>query len=448
VKKLILVFPSLIALAISVAAQTAASPAPAAPALAPAAAAGWVSETERPRYESLRRGGVEALYNLDYEKAQKDFKEIARLYPNHPAGPQLLAARVWIKTLYESRRLQSSLYSSESFYSSGDDKVDPKVIAEFRNLTREAKRLAEVRLKQNPKDVETLYWLGAIEGLKASFEEAVERRHFAALRDGNDSVDHHREVLRLDPNSIDAGITVGLYEYVVGSLPLPIKVVAGITGFRGSKKKGLELIERVAREGNWAHDDARTLLIVLYTREKRYADALVYARELSAKYPRNYLYRLEAADALVSQAEVERTKKNTAGAARAEREAFAIFDDLLHDRSVRDTVSRALDLVHFKYGEVLLTAGEGERAAKEFLAATKADHAEPALVTMAHLYAARAFDLAGKRDDALAQYREVLTRPDIYAAHDEAKKGLREPYKMEIASSGAVSLECGDLSPL
>ena len=43
---------------------------------------------------------------------------------------------------------------------------------------------------------------------------------------------------------------------------------------------------------------------------------------------------------------------------------------------------------------------------------------------MAHLYAARAYDLAGKRDAALSEYREVLTRPDIYAAHEEAKKGL------------------------
>ncbi|HEY6231304.1 MAG TPA: hypothetical protein VIW64_08565, partial [Pyrinomonadaceae bacterium] len=78
----------------------------------------------------------------------------------------------------------------------------------------------------------------------------------------------------------------------------------------------------------------------------------------------------------------------------------------------------------------------GERAAKEFLAATRVEHAEPALVTMAHLYAARAFDLAGKREDALSQYREVLTRPDIYAAHEEAKKGLRQPFKNEIASTG------------
>ena len=390
---------------------------------------GSMTETERARFDSLRRSGVEALYNLDYDKAQKDFKEMIRLYPNHPAGPQLMAARVWIKTLYESRRLQSSLYSSESFYSSGDDKVDPKVVAEFRSLTRESKRMSETRLKKDPKDIEALYWLGATQGLKASFEEAVERRHFAALKDGNDSVDHHRDVLKLDPNYIDVGITIGLYEYVVGSLPLPIKVVAGITGFRGSKKKGLAWVERVAKEGTWAHDDAKTLLIILYTREKRYQDVLANARELTAKYPRNYLYRLEAAGALVAQAEIERKAKNIDAAVKAEREAFATFDELLRDRSVRETVSRVLDLVHFKYGEVLLKAGEGERAAKEFLAATKAERAEQALVTMAHLYAARAYDLAGKRTDALSQYREVLTRPDIYAAHDEAKKGLKEAFR-------------------
>lgn len=403
-------------------------------ALAQTSPGAWVSDSQREQFDSLRRSGVEALYNLDYDKAQKDFKEIGRLFPDHAAGPQLEAARVWIKALYETRRLQSSLYSSETFYSSGDDKVDPKIVGEFRNLTREAKRRSEMRLKQSPKDVEALYWLGATEGLKASFEEAVERRHFAALRDGSDSVDHHREVLKLDPKFIDVGITVGLYEYVVGSLPLPIKVVAGVTGFRGSKKRGLAMIEQVAKEGNWARDDARTLLIVLYTREKRFADALAHARELTAKYPRNYLYRLEAAGALVAQAEVERRAKNTEAAVKAEREAFAIFDDLLRDRSVRETVSHVLDLVHFKYGEVLLTAGEGERAAKEFLAATKAERAEPELVTMAHLFAARAYDLAGKREAALSEYREVLTRPDIYAAHEEAKKGLKQPYRAETAS--------------
>ena len=391
----------------------------------------WLTDAERERFETLRRSGLDALYNIDYDKAERDFKEIVRLLPNHPGGYQLLAARVWIKTLYESRRLQSSLYSSESFYSSGDDKVDPKIVTEFRNLTREARRLAEAKLKQEPRNVEALDFLANTEGLKASFEEAVERRHFAALRDGNDAVNHHREVLKLDPKYVDAQITIGLYEYVVGSLPLPVKILAGATGYRGSKKRGLAMLEEVAKEGRWAQDDAKSVLILLYTREKRYADVLKLTRELSAKYPRNYLLRLETADALVALAGVKRKEKDPAGAVQAEKEAFAVFDELLRDRTVRDTAARALDLIHFKYGEVLFTAGYHERAAKEFLAATKVDRAEAGLVTMAHLYAARAYDVGGKREEAVGQYKTVLARPNVYDAHDEAKRGLQKAYRSE-----------------
>jgi outer membrane protein assembly factor BamD (BamD/ComL family) len=47
------------------------------------------NEIASAQLDALRRSGVEALYNLDYDKAQRDFKEIGRLYPNHPAGPQL-----------------------------------------------------------------------------------------------------------------------------------------------------------------------------------------------------------------------------------------------------------------------------------------------------------------------------------------------------------------------
>ena len=393
----------------------------------------WLTDSERARFEALRRSGLDALYNIDYDKAQRDFKEIVQLFPNHPGGYQLLAARVWIKTLYESRRLQASLYSSESFYSNGDDKVDPKIVAEFRNLARQARRLAEAKLKQEPKNIEALDFLANTEGLKASFEEAVERRHFAALRDGNDAVNHHREVLKLDPKYIDAQITIGLYEYVVGSLPLPVKIIAGATGFRGSKKRGLAMLEQVAKEGRWAQDDAKTVLVLLYRREKRFADVLKLTRELSAKYPRNYLLRLETADALVSLAGVKRKENEVAGAVLAEKEAFATFDELLRDRNVRNTAAHALDLIHFKYGEVLMMAGYHDRAAKEFLSATKVDRAEAGLITMAHLYAARSYDAAGKRAEALAQYKVVLARPNVYDAHDEAKKGLRQAYKSEQA---------------
>ena len=393
----------------------------------------WLTETERAKFEKLRIAGSEALFNLDYEKARRDFKEMATAFPTYPAGPQFLADTLWAETLYQTRRLQSSLYGDDdTFYSTSDDKVDPKIVDEFRALTRQARVLTEARLKQNPKDVEALYFMGAIQGLKASFEEAVERRHFAALKDGSDAVDKHREVIKLDPNYRDAEITIGLYDYTVGSLPLPVKLMAGVMGFRGSKKRGLATLERVAREGNWIHDEAKTLLIVLYTREKRFGEAAAYARELAAKYPRNYLYRLEAADALVSQAALDRQTNKTTGITPTEKEAFATFDALLNDKTVRDTSARYFDLIHFKYGEALMTAGEYERAAREFMASADAPGAQQGLATMAHLYAARSLDLAGKRNDALTQYRAVLARPNVYDAHDQAQAGLKEVYKRKL----------------
>ena len=57
------------------------------------------------------------------------------------------------------------------------------------------------------------------------------------------------------------------------------------------------------------------------------------------------------------------------------------------------------------------------------------------LLLMAHLFAGRAYDASGKRDEALAQYKEVLARPNVYDAHDEAKKGLKQAYKPEQLSA-------------
>ena len=393
----------------------------------------WLTETERAKFETLRIAGSEALFNLDYESARKSFKEMAVAFPDYPAGPQFLADSLWVETLYQTRRLQSSLYGSDdTFYSTSDDKADPKIVDQFRNLTRQARLLAEARLKQFPRDPEALYFLGATEGLKASFEEAVERRHFAALKDGSDAVDRHREVIKLDPNYHDAEITIGLYDYTVGALPLPVKLIAGVAGFRGSKKRGLATLERVAKEGRWVHDEAKTLLIVLYTREKRYADAAALARELAARYPPNYLYRLEAADALVLQAALERETNHNATTTAAETEAFATFESLLRDKAVRNTAARAFDLIHFKYGEALMTAGQYEHAAKEFMASAEVPGAQQGLATMAHLYAARALDLAGKRNDAVTQYRAVLARPNVYDAHDQAQAGLKEAFKRKL----------------
>jgi tetratricopeptide (TPR) repeat protein len=381
------------------------------------------------RLLELRAQGSEALFNLDYDVARQKFNELSRLYPDDPTGPQMLATTLWLETLNQARRLQAAVYSTQSFYSKTEDKPDPRLVRDFTDLTRQATRLATARLKLNPRDPQTLYVLGVIDSLKASFAATVERRFLAALRDGSRGVDRHRDVIKLDPTFHDAELTIGMYDYVVGTLPLPVKILASIAGARGSKKRGIQMLERVAKGGNLVRDDAKVLLIAIYKREKRFPEALALSRELHQRYPRNYLFSLETADTLVSQAALERQARKTKEADSMESEALNTLENLLHESSVADAAPRALDLIHFRYGEALLLMGQPVRAAGEFLAATTVRRADAGMVSRAHLRAAQAFDTAGKRNEALAEYRVVLSRPNIYDSHEQARRGEKKPYK-------------------
>ena len=379
--------------------------------------------------DTLRAEGYEALYNLDYDGARRRFAEVARLFPDHPAGPQCIAATVWLQQLNQSWRLKASLYNNDA-YSGNKERINPKLLEEFREATRRAKALSEARLRQAPSDLEALYFLGAVEGLESAFAAGVERRFMAALRSGSRSVDRHREVLKRAPDYRDAELTIGLYNYIVGSLPIGVKLVAGTMGYKGSRKRGLETLERVAKEGKWARDVARVLLVDLYKREKRWNDAANVATELSTRYPRNYLFKLQIADALSEQiAHTSEKRIATTSISAEQQRVFDILEDLLRDRSVSSTAG-ASDVIHYRYGETLLAAGQNERALKEFLVVARRS-SEAGLASISRLRAAHALDLAGKRREALDEYRAVLTAPDIYNSHDLAKRGLREPYKLK-----------------
>lgn len=316
----------------------------------------------RARLDTLRAEGYEALYNLDYEGARKRFREMVEIAPDNPSGPQCFAASLWVEQLNQSWELKATLYSTKA-YTEGKRKADPRQTAEFRKWIRQTKTLAEAKLRKDPRDVEALYFLGAAEGLDAAYAAAVEKKYRSALRNGSDAVDRHKDVLKLAPDFRDAELTIGLQNYIVGSLPLPLKMIAGTMGVRGSKKRGLQTLERVSVEGRWARDLARVLLVDLYKREKRWKDAVATARTLSEKYPRNYLFKLQMADALASQIATLRKAKDatqTTGDAE-EKELLSIFDSLMRDKTLEPSTS---DLVQFRYREARVALAEPEDKAR------------------------------------------------------------------------------------
>jgi tetratricopeptide (TPR) repeat protein len=130
---------------------------------------------------------------------------------------------------------------------------------------------------------------------------------------------------------------------------------------------------------------------------------------------------------------VDKAKEDSEGDAvdanldRAFRERMAqakTFENQLKDPST----ASALDLVNYQYAEAHARDKEYKRAADRFIATNQTQDGDENLATVSLLRAAQAYDLAGARQEAIAQYKAVLARPNVYDTRRQAEKGLNKPF--------------------
>ncbi len=362
--------------------------------------------------DQLRSDCAENLFNMRYADAEIACRQMTKVDPKHPAGYVYLANTIWQGYLGSIRRIQSGLYNrNDAFFREQKEEVDPKVDREFRQTVTKAISLAEDRLRVNKKDLEALYYLGAAKNITGGYEATVKRSFFAALRNVSKGVDLHSKVVKMDPSFVDAELSIGIFNYVIGSLPWGVKILVFFGGIHGSKKQGLRLLETVARDGSYAKDEAAITLVLLYNREKRLEESLKLLKELSTKYPLNSLLRLETA---TTQAQLKKFA-----------ESSQEFEAILHDPAA---MSYTPDLVHYKYGETLLDSDSWQKAYDQFMEAADSPEAPASLVTMAYLGAGQCLDALGRREEALLKYKTVLRRTEALDSHDRANKYLKQPF--------------------
>jgi predicted Zn-dependent protease len=361
----------------------------------------------------LRIEGNDAVYNLDYQVAREKFDRMVKIAPDHPAGYIYLANNLWLEWLNSSRRLSASLYNGDSFYQQDaeEDKFDPKREKEFNDYIRQAIAVAKARVLKNPQDTEALYYQGAALGLRAGYSVTVKRSFRRAMGDANNSTQIQKKVVKLDPNYNDAYLSIGLYEYVIDSLPFVWRTLARLAGLKGSKQKGLEHLELATRKGRFAADDARVILIGLYSREKQPEKALEMISYLAAKYPRNYLLGVERANMLYQRGRKE--------------EGAAAFAALLKNQQIAQTAS---DHINYQWGESLRNSGDFAGAIERYKEVTRWSKSDKSLISLSHLHAGQALDAMGKREEALAEYQTVLKRENIFDAHKLANEYVKKAY--------------------
>ena len=333
-----------------------------------------------------------------------------KLDPDHPAGHFYLATSKWLSILNSMRRLQTGLYGDDSFFAGSGDKVDPQLDRGARDAIGNAISVAQSRVKKNRNDAEALYYLGAAYGLLACYEASVTRNFRSAMRSGNEGVNYHRDLVKLDPNYADAYLSIGLYNYVVGTLPWLIRWGLKLVKVSGNRQRGLAEIRKALENGKYAGDDARVVLIAIDQREEEYDEALKLLDELALKYPRNYLYSLERAAVM--------------GRMGRSCESYAAFNKALKNERAESIA----DLIHYQYGRALFDSGEFTGATGQFTAVIETPKADATLVSLAHLQLGQALDATGQRESALEHYQETRKRENVFDSHNLALRYIKKPY--------------------
>lgn len=365
--------------------------------------------------DATTRSGWDHFYSSEYDEALMDFEKVWEARPDDAnAINHVLDAMVY-RELYRYNALDTRLYSKQGFINSKQVPIDASIKQRIKELTDKSLALSEKRLKADPKDVQALYSRGVTEGLRSSYQVIVDHAWFSALRNALAARHDHEEVLKLRPDWDDAKTIVGAHNYVIGSLTMPMKAMAGVAGIRGDKAKGLLMLAEAGKAGGETSADARIALALFLRREERFMDAVEVVRSLTRDHPHSFLFALEEANLL-----------NAAGKTP---DAAVVINRLLSDCKEGKYPNPHLELAYYAMGESLRGQGKLPEALQYFQKAAAATNTNTSDYRQRSLLAAgQISDLLSNRKDAVAQYKAAIALDGSTEEAGQAKKYLNRPY--------------------
>ncbi len=356
------------------------------------------------------------FYNLDYPGAISRFE---RVHDGHPADPQataLLLGAVLFQELYRLDLLDTTFYANDGFLTGRHATVeDPKARDRILGLADEAVREADLRVAKNPNDVDALWARSWTRALKCTYVAMVERGFASGFRLATKAKDDSARVLEIDPDYVDAKLVVGVYEYTVGALPFPFKLLIGFAGITGSKSKGLDNLRDAGSRGIATSVEARTTTALFLRREGRYKEAIDVVHGLKDQYPRDFLFCLEEANL-----------RKDAGEGMAAVDAYR---DIVNKSATSGYFAEArLELAYFGLGDALRGQRHYGEAAQSYEQAAWTTNVGVELKIRSLLAAGECRDLNGERQQAIKDYQAAIDTGPNTSRADTARKYLRSAY--------------------
>jgi tetratricopeptide (TPR) repeat protein len=363
------------------------------------------------------REAFDRFYIMDYTGSISRFEAIRSQHPKNPMATGYLLYAKLFQELFRLDLLDTTFYANDGFLTGKHTVVeDPQVRDQIKGLSDEAVDEANQQLKANPNDGNALFARGWAKSLEATYLAMVERTFSPALRLALQARNDHVRVLQLDPNFVDAKLVVGTYEYVVGALSLPFKILMGFAGIHGSKATGMEMLRDAGARGVITSVEARVCMMLFLRREARYSEAEQIAEGLVKEYPRDFLFHLEVAN-------IQKDSGDGLKAIASYREVIELAKKPGYFPSAHP------ELVYFGLGDTLRGQKLYADAVEAYDSAAYQPTTSPELKRRCLLAAGQVYDLMHDHDKARQQYQAVIDAGSDSAQADQARKFMKTAYE-------------------
>ena len=356
------------------------------------------------KHDSLVKAGINQIYGIEFDKAEKTFDVVTKEYSTHPSGKFFKAMITWWRILLDIEN--ESL--DEKFFNQLDELID----------------MCDGILDKNDKNVDAMFFKGGALGFRGQLR-AIRESWFKAALDGKDGLNLVFKSYELNPKNVDVQLGFGIYHYYAAVIPARYPAVKPFMVFfpKGDRAKGLKELENVAWNGRYTRIEARNFLMKLnFQFEDKMDEARKWAKILLNDFPNNPFFQKYYGLTFVKDNNYNeaaktfhdiynKSKRGMPGYnKRFEREATYYIG---MDFKLKEKVDSSA--FYFEKSEKLSRELDKEK--------------ESGFLINTVFYLGMLNDQMGKRDKAIAYYKETLQLKDRSDSHKYAEQYLKTPYR-------------------
>jgi tetratricopeptide (TPR) repeat protein len=358
------------------------------------------------RHDSLVKAGVNQIYGIEFDKAEKTFDLVQKEYPTHPSGKFFKAMTTWWRILLNL----------------DDESLDDK----FYDQLEECMDQCDAILDKNEKNVDAMFFKGGSLGFRGRLR-AIRESWFKAALDGKDGLALIFKAYAADPKNVDIQLGFGIYHYYAEVIPQKYAAVKPFMVFfpKGDKAKGLKELDNVAWNGRYARVEARYFLLTLnFQFEENLNETAKWTQFLLHDYPNNPMFERYQGLIPVKQNDYKTASKT--------------FHDiyLKCNRGMPGYNDRFKREATYYIGNDFLTRNIPDSAVYYFDQSEKLSQkldkdVESGWQINSVLFLGMMNDLLGKRDLAVKYYNQSLRLKERNNSHQQAEEYLKKPYKKQ-----------------